>query len=321
MDKSNQSTDKLLSQVLQQCEGQELKFLDTVFGFLNRRSSFLAHPNTPTKVIQLVHNHIDVAKKREIQNQSLNQKEESKTSGITSKTKRSITEEEAQKLEEKELENLKKTEKSADDAKPKMSMDLDELNESDSDLVDCPEGNGGTTDKYKWTQSLDEVEVSIPIDANLRGKHLKIVIKKRLLFVAIKGKESTPLINGELKDAVNVEESTWILDKESGKNTKTIVITLQKLKGMNWWDCVIKGDPTIDTAKIQPENSKLDSLDPDTRQTVEKMMFDQRQKMKGLPTSKELEQQTILEKFKRQHPEMDFSNLKMAPDSLNAFAK
>merc|ERR1712244_51853 len=96
---------------------------------------------------------------------------------------------------------------------------------------------------------------------------------------------------------------------------------LQKMKGMNWWNRVIVGDATIDTSKIQPEYSKLDSLDDDTRQTVEKMMFDQRQKMKGLPTTKELEQQKILEKFKQQHPEMDFSKLKMAPDSLNSFAQ
>merc|ERR1712228_149264 len=97
-------------------------------------------------------------------------------------------------------------------------------------------------------------------------------------------------------------------------------IILTKSKGMNWWKRVIVGDAEIDTSKIQPENSKLDSLDADTRQTVEKMMFDQRQKMKGLPPSKEREQAAILEKFKAQHPEMDFSQLKMAPDSMNAFA-
>jgi len=103
--------------------------------------------------------------------------------------------------------------------------------------------------------------------------------------INLKGQKAEPLIEGKWCKKINSGESIWSIERDGDKVTMNI--TIVKYEGKNWWNCVLQGDIEIDTQKVEPENSKLSDLDGETRSTVEKMMFDQAQKQKGLPTSEE----------------------------------
>ncbi|KAL2542220.1 Protein BOBBER 2 [Abeliophyllum distichum] len=165
-------------------------------------------------------------------------------------------------------------------------------------------GNGLDMDNYSWGQSLQEVNITVPVPPGTKSRFITCEIKKNYLKVGLKGQP--PVIDGELFQPVKVEDCFWSLEDQ-----KSISILLTKQNQMEWWKYLVKGEPEIDTQKVEPENSKLSDLDPETRTTVEKMMFDQRQKSMGRPTSDEMQKQDILKKFMAEHPEMDFSNTKI----------
>lgn len=165
-------------------------------------------------------------------------------------------------------------------------------------------GNGADYGHYSWTQSLQEACIVVRVPKGTNAKQLEVEIKREYLRVGVKG-ANTPIIDGELSEPVKKEDCFWNLADDN------LEITLQKINTMHWWKNVIKEDPEINTQKVEPENSKLSDLDGETRQTVEKMMFDQRQQAMGLPTSEEQNKQEMLKKFMAAHPEMDFSKAKL----------
>ncbi|KAH6809699.1 HSP20-like chaperones superfamily protein [Perilla frutescens var. frutescens] len=225
---------------------------------------------------------------------------------------------EDRKRKEVKIEENGKAEKKTKEAAPPPPVEKDDLTIKKVDEEKEPvneveekngprapnEGNGLDMDKYSWGQSLQEVNITVPVPPGTKSRFIACEIKKNHIKVGIKGQ--APVIDGELFQPVKVDDCFWSLEDQ-----KSVSILLTKQNQMQWWKYLVKGEPEIDTQKAEPESSKLSDLDPETRSTVEKMMFDQRQKQMGRPTSDEMQKQDILKKFMAEHPEMDFSRTKI----------
>jgi len=308
--------------------GAEMKFLNSVFSFLRDKHGFFATTNPTVPIQNLVKKFTDEAARKKKQEEekakaapapapvkAFPKPEKAAIEEITDEdmTPASFSAPSSSSSSSAAAASTSSSASSSSTAEPSSAdckkADDDKEEDAEARRKDAPPGNGGRTDKYVWTQTLSELTVRMPLPAGTRAKNLNVTLTPKKIIAKLK--DGTELLNGEFCEEIETDDSTWTVEEERGSSSPLFVLYIRKMHQMGWWNCVLKGHPTIDTTKIQPEPSKLSDLDAETRGVVEKMMFDQRQKQMGLKTSDELQKEDMLKKFMKQHPEMDFSQAKM----------
>jgi len=149
-----------------------------------------------------------------------------------------------------------------------------------------PEDRPVTATNPEKPVTLYETTVEVPVPEGIRSKDICVNITKTKLQVGLKGKQL--IIDGELGGKIVTDECTWL------KEGSVVQVTLVK-EIETWWKSVVVGDPEIDTTKVDSVRH-VSEYDEETQAGIQKVMFDQEQKRKGLPTSDELQQQDLLKK-------------------------
>ena len=125
------------------------------------------------------------------------------------------------------------TAKDKEPAKNKEDGDGDESDEDDESKGAKPIHNGGITDKYSWTQTLQELQITftaealgLPAGVPLKSRDLTVDVKKKHLKICLKGKQ--PLVDGEMHKEVKTGDIIWTVE-----DSKKLVLTLDKV-GLLW---------------------------------------------------------------------------------------
>lgn len=81
--------------------------------------------------------------------------------------------------------------------------------------------NGGVTEKYKWSQESNDVEVSIEVPFGTTSKDLNVELKLQHIKITLK-KDGSTIVDGDLFEKIAVGNSFWRVEN-SGKQTFVVL--------------------------------------------------------------------------------------------------
>ncbi|KAF8783430.1 Nuclear migration protein nudC like protein [Argiope bruennichi] len=264
--------DGILLAMAQQHEGGVHELLETFFSFLLRKTDFFTG-GTPGAARKLL---LEKFQKFEDKALAERRKKEQEKEEAERKRRERIARKQKEEQAAMELGSDDRVVELTDEEAAELQREMDEKarlkeaklkeetkqnggrEESDDDVQEIQKtkkpnlGNGCDLPNYKWTQTLSEIELKVPIPANfkVKARDVVVVIEKKHLKVGLKG--HPPIIDGELQHTIKIDESCWVME-----DSKTIAITMEKINKMEWWSRLVTTDPEINTKKVNPEPSKV----------------------------------------------------------------
>lgn len=155
--------------------------------------------------------------------------------------------------------------------------------------------NGAIRDNYVWTQTLNDLDVLVKIPEHIKTSKdmIKVNINSDEIKIDVKPLNSSAncewdnIFDGRLSFKIRKDESVWSI--EPGKH---INIHLEKATE-RWWEALIVDEPKIDLSKIDC-SKHFDDMMPEEQMKMQKLMWNQQQKLLGKPTAEQIKMEAIL---------------------------
>ena len=196
--------DGILISMLQEGKSYE-NFFDNLFGFLRRKTDFFSDWKKAEGIIAgSGKKHIEQFEKdkKEEQKRKEEKAKRDEAKGKTQEKKPDLDQDEILKKIQKAKEEQEKAAREAAEKKATEAVESkDGEKKEDEKESKAPPGNGGITDRYVWTQTLNEVNVTIPVDDSISKKDLNIKISHKGLYIAVKGQK---IIDGDWPEKIDV---------------------------------------------------------------------------------------------------------------------
>ncbi|GAW80265.1 hypothetical protein, conserved [Plasmodium gonderi] len=115
----------------------------------------------------------------------------------------------------------------------------------------------GTTCSYEWVEGDDNIEVKISLAPDVNPEDIQYTLKNDYIYAKLKDKPQS-LIEGKLKGSVDINFSTWFLEKYDDYCIMNIYLK-KKDKGINEWVGVVEKENIIHIQydNVSSSNSNL----------------------------------------------------------------
>ena len=172
-------------------------------------------------------------------------------------------------------------------------MSLVDAQKGMTDLQPFTSDCGGNMNGYSWSQTEEEVVVSVPLPEGTTGKQVEVLITPTTFRCGLKSAGAAgAVLGGPLYKPIKAEDSTWTVE---GRKLLGVTLCKTNMKYEEWWPHVCTNEPQMDVKTLIPPSKHVKDMDSGAQATVAKMMFDQEQKRKGLPTSDETKASELLQ--------------------------